>query len=99
MPPDSSAVVDVAAFRRASPPAAAITVNATMMAITHGTGPESRDCGISCPSPVPAKLFQPRAALSVMKRGSFMTAAPRQDGAADSAAPRWDQTGVRDPAA
>ena len=85
----------------ANPAAAAITVSATMIATTHGTGLSSLDCGTTSASPAPRLDSRPSkdvgikgvtarrgllAATGSSMEGAFM--AWFRAGAADSAARR-----------
>ena len=81
MPPASVLRAAEAALRSDRPAPAAITVSATMMAITQGIGPESRACGIRGGS-TPARPV--RRASIVMPR----CPQPAPGGGGDSAEPR-----------
>jgi hypothetical protein len=70
IPPDSSSAAFRAVLASARPAAAAITVRATMIAMTQGIGPARRPCWTSRSSP-PDSERQPRVSAPGRTEGSL----------------------------
>ena len=99
IPPARSALACPARLVSARPPAAATTVSSTMIAMTHGIGPERRVCGTSCASDAPEIASLTVRSRAMMARGRVGGAlivcqppTPLGPAAADSAARRSDRT-------
>ena len=102
IPPERSALAWLARLPNASPAAAAIAVSNTMIAITHGIGPDKRVCGTSWVSELPkttAPTVRRRSTKPRESVGGALIAGESRLGAGDNAAPRSDRTAARDRAA